>query len=380
MLIVKEMGDSRVVTRGRIRPCIEDDLPGVVDLYLKVFPQGRQYSRNKLHARFNRVLLQNPWYDASIPSLVYEKDDKVIGFLGVVVRPMLLGAEVIRVAVCNHFMVDPGARWTKAGIELLHKHFSGPQDLSIAEAGDASRKLWEAVGGRTSLGYSLYWTRLLCPARYSLYQLEKKAMPRPLVWLIRPICSAVDALAVRIKQNPLYQIAQPPEEELSEGDLLACLARFPRLAAFRPHYDACSLNWLLTLLAEKQLLGTLRKVAVRGSQREIIGWYIYYLKAGGVSTVLQMSATRGHLDRVFQHLCYNAWRHGSIALTGRLEPRFTKDLCDNHCLLHWRSWMLVHSRDSKILEALDNKETFFSPLEGESWISVEGELPDNIPS
>jgi len=152
------------------------------------------------------------------------------------------------------------------------------------------------------------------------------------------------------------------------------------VTALRPQYDEYSLNWLLTVLAEKQLLGRLRNVAVRGNLREIIGWYIYYLNVGGVSTVLQLNAAPAHVDRVFQHLCYHSWRHGSIALTGRLAPRFMKHLCDNHCALHWRSWMLVHSRNSKILEALDNPETSFTPLEGESWISVDGEIPDNFPA
>jgi hypothetical protein len=40
--------------------------------------------------------------------------------------------------------------------------------------------------------------------------------------------------------------------------------------------------------------------------------------------------------------------------------------------------MLVHSRDPKILEAVDHQDAFFTSLEGESWISVEGEVPDRV--
>ena len=111
------IGTARARTTGRTRPFVLEDLPQVVDLYIKVFPRGHHYSRDRLFAHFRRVLLDNPWYSPATPSLVYENNDgNVCGFLGVVVRPMLLGAEVIRVATSNHFMVDPGARSTIASL------------------------------------------------------------------------------------------------------------------------------------------------------------------------------------------------------------------------------------------------------------------------
>ena len=376
MLTAVETSEPSARTVGEIRAFVESDLPAVAELYARVFPQGRQYSQARLQARFNRVLLQNPWHDPSIPSLIYEQEGRIVGFLGVVVRPMMLGNVPLRVAVSNHFMVDPDSRSTKAGLSLLSKLFAGSQDLAIAESGDSSRKIWEMLGGRTSLSYSLYWTRLLRPARYVLYQLGRKALPRPLDWLSRPFCNVADAIVTRVRQSPLYQQPQPAEEELSTKELIECVKRFSKTSALRPSYDEDSLNWLLETLGEKRVLGSLRKAVVRGERNEIIGWYIYYLNVTGVSTVLQIWSSPGRLDQILDHLCYHAWRRGSIALTGRLQPRFTKEYGANQCFLHWRAWMLVYSRDPKILEAVDHQDAFFTPLEGESWISVEGEIPD----
>lgn len=378
MQLAMQTSNSSIRTAGGIRPFDESDLPAVAELYSKVFSQGRQYSQSRLQARFNKILLQNPWYDPSIPSLVYEQEGRIVGFLGIVVRPMLLGSTPLRVAVSNHFMVDPDSRSTKAGLSLLSKLFGGPQDLAIAESGESSRKIWEALGGHTSLGYSLYWTRLLRPARYGLYQLERKALPGQLGLVGRPFCNLADAIVTRIKPSPLYQRPQPAEEELSSKGLLECMVRFSKPSALRPSYDECSLDWLLAVLAEKRELGTLRKAVVRGEQNKILGWYIYHLNTGGVSNVLQIWASPGGLSQVLDHLCYHAWRRGSIALTGRLQPRFAREYGPNHCFLHWRSWMLVHSRDPKILEAVDHQDAFFTSLEGESWISVEGEVPDRV--
>jgi len=376
MLITAQTGTLARPAAGSVRPFFPRDLSEVVDLYTKVFPNGRQYPVGRLRARFEKILLQNPWYDPSIPSLVYEQEGRIIGFLGVVVRPMRLGNTPLRVAVSNHFMVDADARSTKAGLSLLSKFFAGPQDLAIAESGDASRKIWEALGGRTSLGYSLYWTRLLRPARYGLYQLERRSLPRYVPWLCRPFCDLADGIASRIKSSPLYQGSHPAEEEISVAELLKCISRSAGISGLRPSYDESTLDWLLGILAEKRALGSLRKAVFRGKRNEIVGWYIYYLNPNGVSTVLHMWSHGGHLDRILEHVSYHAWRQGSIALTGRLQPAYTREYAANQCFLHWRSWMLVHSRDAAILDAIERKDAFFTPLEGESWISIEGEVGD----
>jgi hypothetical protein len=367
----------RLKTSGRIRPFVMADLPQIVDLYLKVFPQGHHYTRDRLLAHFKRVLLQNPWYNPASPSLVYEQDNgNVCGFLGVVARPMLLGGELIRVATSNHFMVDPSTRSTIAGLELLSSLFAGRHDLTIAESGDHSRRIWEALGGRTSFARSLFWTRVLRPARFALYHLRQRRLPLVLARMTVPICGAFDILATRLRHSPLHQVPQESGEEVSAKGLVACFSLFQKQGSLSPHYDECSLKWLLSLLAKKEMLGTLRSVLVRRGQNQVIGWYIYYLNPGGVSTVLHLDVAPGRFDQVFKHLCYHSWRQGSIALTGRLEPRFTKEVCDHHCLLHWRSWMLVHSRNPKILAAFESKDAILTALEGEWWISVEGEKPD----
>jgi len=359
-----------------VRPFESRDLTQVVELYTNVFPRGRQYSVHRLHARFEKILLQNPWYDPSIPSLVYEQAGKIVGFLGVVVRPMMLRDVPLRMAVSNHFMVDPGSRTTKAGLSLLSKFFSGPQDLALAEAGDASRKIWEVLGGHTSFRYSLYWTRLLRPARYGLYQLERTKLPRYVRGLCKPFCNLADGILSRMTQSQVHRQSRSAEEEISVAEFLECISRAGGRSALRPIYDEDSLDWLLTVLAEKQALGTLHKSVVRGKQRQIIGWYTYYLNPEGVSTVLQMWSSTGRLDEVLNHISYHAWSSGSIALTGRMQPAFTKEYSTNQCFLHWRSWMLLHSRDPKILESVENQDAFFTTLEGESWISIEGELAD----
>ena len=53
--------------------------------------------------------------------------------------------------------------------------------------------------------------------------------------------------------------------------------------ALQPVYDARALAWLLEQSARKTRHGKLRVCAVLESERRLIGWYLYYARAGGVS-------------------------------------------------------------------------------------------------
>jgi hypothetical protein len=97
-----------------------------------------------------------------------------------------------------------------------------------------------------------------------------------------------------------------------------------------------------------------------------------------MSKVLQVHALEGSergaerpvLDHLFQH----AWRRGSAAIEGRMEPRLARVLGQRHCLFHSTSaFALIHSRDAQTLGALARGDAFFSRLEGEWWMRFIGE-------
>src|SRR5213593_3948352 len=132
---------------GTIRKFVPEDVPAMVDLFERVMRGGDRSETQALSAYFDLVFFRNPWNDAPLSSLVYEDRGGVTGFLGVIPRRMSLEGRPVLVAISNHFMVDPAARQSLAGVQLMKTFLSGPQDLSLAEGNDLSRKLWEAVGG-----------------------------------------------------------------------------------------------------------------------------------------------------------------------------------------------------------------------------------------
>lgn len=163
-------------SREPIRPFTADDIPQVADLHRRVFdipdePDDERWTPSSrllesYQTYFDEVFLNGPWKQDGIHSLVYEDDrGKIVAFLGVVPRRMLLNDEPVWMAVCTQFIVDPKNRGL-AGLQLKSAHLEGPQDLSVTdEANEATRRIWAARGGETCLPFSIHWVRPIQPAR-----------------------------------------------------------------------------------------------------------------------------------------------------------------------------------------------------------------------
>ncbi|HEY6184721.1 MAG TPA: hypothetical protein VIW67_20930, partial [Terriglobales bacterium] len=78
---------------GRVRAFVQDDIPKVAELYWQ-FLQGQKGPHPpRLEGYFREVFFHNPWFDSSMGSLVYEEGRRVVGFQGVVPRPMSLNGK-----------------------------------------------------------------------------------------------------------------------------------------------------------------------------------------------------------------------------------------------------------------------------------------------
>jgi hypothetical protein len=158
------------------------------------------------------------------------------------------------------------------------------------------------------------------------------------------------------------------EDALDLATLLAHLPQVLRGSTLQPVYDARSLAWLLDQTAHKTRYGRLRARAVRDRER-LLGWYLYHVRAGGVSEVVQIGARDGSFDRVLLRLLADAWRQGAAALRGRVDPRYVQELSHRHC---WSRWdgpsTLVHSRHADVMAAIQQGDAFLSRLEGGWWL------------
>jgi hypothetical protein len=356
---------------GHIRPLTEKDIPRVIDLHRSVLRNGQSFSpavARSYETYFGEIFFRHPWSDHASPSMVYQADDgTVVGCLGVLPCRMSWHGQPIRAALGHHFMVEPGSRSTLAALELLKAFLTGPQDLALAtEANHTSRKIWEGVGGKTSLLYSLRWTRALRPSRFVLSRLETRRSLVPLAVAFRPFCLALDAALARVPESH-FHLSRPQihGEELGGKTLLDCLRELSQRRALSLTYDERALQWLLGLLEQIRTPGDLQKVLLRDDAGKIVGWYLYYLNPGGLSEVVQIAANGKAMEDVLGHLFYHAWQRGSFAVSGQVDPRFMQEFLSQHCFLHGGSWTLVHARNPDLLQTIDRGDALLTRLEGE---------------
>jgi len=354
----------------RVRLFTEEDITQVADLWLKVFRKRDNPAPVALKRYMRDLFFGHPWPMEGVHSLVCERDDRrIIGFIGVIPRPMSMAGRPIRAAIATQLMVDPGAHRPLAAFSLLRTLFAGPQDLTFSDgARDEICPLWGKMGGRVAHLYSLEWQRPLRPTTRATTLLAKRPWLSPIAYAARPLCRPIDALLARVPFGPLHI---PPTEliahEPSAAQLVDALACEPH--ALHPTYDARSLAWLLRMTAEVRGHGPLRSVALANSKGEPMGGYLYYLRPGAIAKVLHVWGPRGCVGDVLRHLYRDARECGAIAASGPMDPHCLRELSENHARFTCKSLgVLVHTRRADVLDAIGRGDAHLSRLTGEWWL------------
>lgn len=360
---------------GRTRPVAEGDVPELAALHRRVFGPSPEPAAGRLEDLFREIFCHHPWNGAGIGggvrSLVQEDErDRIVGCLGAMPRPMVLEGRPLTAAVSHHFMVDPDRRAAPIAVGLLRELFAGPQDLTVAEGNEASRRLWTALGGHAPVAFALHWFHPLRPAAHALDRATRRGLPRPVTGLARAPAALADLAVQRLPGSPLREHPSGLEAgTLDPATLKACIGRLGARRSLRPRYDEGSLDWVLRTLTRWRGPEALRKVALREGGRTV-GWYLYHVRPDRVAEVVQVGADGAAAPRVLDHLFRDARLQGATTVTGRLDPALLPALSERHCLFHrgaGSSWLLVHSAHEDVLSACHRGNAFLTHLEGEWW-------------
>ncbi|MBV9334585.1 MAG: hypothetical protein JO243_01730 [Solirubrobacterales bacterium] len=292
----------------------------------------------------------------------------MIGFIGAEVRRMRFGVRTIRAVWGQDFVVAPEARRLGVGALLLHRMLKGPQDMTLTDSATATtRELWLRLGGDALELKGVHWVRLFRPWDVAAHEAGRHIRPR-LRAALRPIVASLDAgttaAAARwLRPNSVAETAVP----LTPRSLVEALPTVTRRLTLYPAYDEQYLEWLFRELVKVKRRGHLIAHLVVDGDSRPLGWYLYYLRPGWRSEVLQLVADEPAVGRVLDHLLFHAYEHGSAAVRGRLEPGLVETVVGRRCLLWHRGGALVHSRDSELLWALQSGKSVATRLEGEWW-------------
>jgi hypothetical protein len=353
-----------------IRPLERADLRTVAALFRETFDVGPHSTEPALAAFFERTLLDQPWADPEIPPLVaVDERGRPIGFVAAEVRRMRLDGRTLRFVWAAHTAVAPEARRGAAGVLLMRRLLEGPQDATLGDsASPLMAQMWLRLGGQRVDLKAIHWVRVFRPASVAAH-LVAPGRPR-LRSGMRGLAGRLDGLIPSVARAAL---APPPapgvEEPLTPALLLENVPRVTRRLDLRPAYDEEFLEWLFHELRRVKGRGELVARLVRNERSRPIGWYVYYLRPGWRSEVLQVAATGDRdLGSVLDRLLAHAYAHGSAAVRGRLEPGMLQAVAPRRCLLWYRGGTLVHTRDPQLLAAIESNRALITRLEGDPWL------------
>lgn len=355
-----------------IRALERADLPRVSALFELVMRSGREEPNPRVAEYFSRVVLDDPWADPEIPSLVHtDADGGIVGFIAASTRRMRLDGRAVRMAVSSNLVAHPDWRSRGVGVLLNRKLLAGPQELTVADrANDDSRALWTRLGGQELLGSSVGWWRILRAGALAGALVDRRAPA--LGRGARLVGAPLDALSAR-----LGHLGSPPPPDPAGGtelltpELLAeQVAAAGRRLRLHPDYDPEWLGWAFAELGALSDRGQLTARLVRGSTGRVLGWFLYLLPPAGVAEVVQVGTT-GDPGPVLDHLVRCAHDEGAAAVTGRLEPVTAGLLGSPGVLVRRGARALVHSADPAVLGLLSSSTSLCSVLDGE-WLVAHG--------
>ena len=350
-----------------IRRFVGSDIPHVAQLHARVWPNPA-CTPSVYDDYFRRVFLANPEADPALPSLVCEDESgRIVGFVGVVPRRLIVGGRRYRATLSSQFIVEPGSEAAFIAVRLMRAYLEGPQDVSIAdEATDAGRGLWTGLGGSTAHFLSMYWTRVLRPVRFGASWLRGRQAWSRLGRALAPCAGAADAVVTRIPGTPFRQPRiLSRSEALSAATVIAHHGEFCQPSALQVDHDERSFQWLLDRAALASVNHHPITGVVMGGGR-VRGWYIATLDRDGHCDVVHLAAARTAAREVLDHLFDHAWQRGACSVTGRGDVRFVPALSAASCVFYQRGyWMLVNTAAIDVLRAFESGSVCFSRLEGE---------------
>jgi hypothetical protein len=353
-----------------VRPLAESDLPAVGALFHRLLGKPGLDTPEEASQFLRRTLVEDPWADEAIPSLVSTAPDgKIVGFIGSSVRRVNFDGEGMRAAYASHLVADPDYSNRTVGLFLLRAFLRGAQDLTLTDtATTRARGMWLALGGTSIHHLNVGWMRVLRPASTAVALGRRRGAG---IRTAARATGAVSPLLDRLARRVAGEASAPPpggitDELLDPVTALENLSGLSRPARLVPDYDERFLRWLFRELARGSARGLaqFRLVRARGS---IVGWYVYFLEPGGLCRVLQIMCRERHSDSVIGALHRHAYAGGAAALYGRLEPHTSEAVLRRGALLRPIPRALVHTRNGAVVEALQQASSALSWIDGEPW-------------
>ena len=316
-----------------------------------------------------RILIEAPWADPEIPSLVaVDDDDRVIGSISSEVRRMRHGSEEIHGVCCAHLVVAPESRSGATGALLLGALLKSGQDVTWSEtASDDVVRIWQIYGGHADAARACDWLMVLRPAAF-IRSVGTAAARRSLTRETLPV-GAFPFHAIARGQMKSRVLDPGPGVTAEDADAGTIAAELPAVTRGLKVFVAHDEPYLASVFSNiERERGELVTRIVRRNGRAI-GWYAYLPSSDRPSQALHICAARGEIGAVFDDLVRSAQARGAAALTGRLEPNLIVVLRQRLAIFGVARQPVIHAKDPALRAELGVSTALITRLDGE-WLTT----------
>jgi hypothetical protein len=349
----------------------EEEIPEVAALYREVDDSDWRIPASELLGFFRRIMLDDPWADPEIPTLVHvENSGEITGFIVSHVRRMQFDDTTIRLGSGGPLIAHPKVRNRAVGPRLWRQYLAGPQELTVADgASDEMREIFELIGGQMLHPSSMAWARVFRPFSFVgsrvLHADPRRKALGSRVW---PGLDLVTAKTVNYFRPPAG--LRTSIEPLTPKLVLEHMPVMTRSLRLFPAYDETFLNWLFSELHDNRTWGEPVRRLVRDENGHALGWYVYFLLPGEGCQVIHVAARDRRAGDVLDAVFADVVEHGGAGVQGRVEPRLLAALAHRGCLFRYSARSLVHSRDPELLAVLAAGQALLTRLEGDWWMTT----------
>lgn len=350
-----------------------EHLEQVARMRLHVFQSTFRAQVDAVAKYLGTVFLDNPWNNGNSLSRVMTQGDRVVGFIGLIPRPMWFRGRRILMACVSHVMVDPESRGMGLGGKLLANVFEGEQDLTLSDVSNqALRSLWHAQGGVTHTLGCLTWERSFRPLRSASRILDLHPALRLTKIAARPLARILDPFLASSPRSGLYVPSPSCSVEPCElADQVDVIQPLLEAYALSPVYTEASFRWLLHHLDTHPSIDEVRGALIHEGDGRAIGWTLTAVNQGIHGQVIQLGSLPGSEATVIHALVHSSGSQGLHTLRGRVSPSLVEGLSSQGAtFIREDPWVLVHSRRPEILVEILAGSAHLSRLEGEWWVAA----------
>lgn len=315
-----------------------------------------------------KTLLDYPWADDELPSLVAVEDGEVTGFVGTQVRRLVFDDRPVRGVCVSHLAVAPGKRAGAAGALLLSRLLAGPQDVSWSDSANAVVvRMWRTFGGDVDSARAADWMIVLRPARW-LAAATRTALRRRHVGRDEVPVGALPAHigpgagGPKADQTKLAATSEAVSTQTIADEEVAA----SRGVRFRIEHDPAYLDHVVGLI-EREGVPLVRRLVRLGGRA--VGWYAYLRRRDGSRRVLHFSASTRDRGAVFDRLVEDARADHGTVLSGRFEPGLEEPLAARMAVLGLARKPVLHTGNADIRAVIQTESSLITQLDSEWFVT-----------